>query len=81
MRWKGKSAKERMVERHADAERWQKEKAARDARRISWRPWFAWRPVHIDEGPWVWLEWVERKRYDPDSSLRCYRGIIKGTRV
>lgn len=22
-----------------------------------WR-WFAWRPVHVNEGGWCWLQWV-----------------------
>lgn len=26
-----------------------------------WKPWFAWRPIVIeDTGEWVWLEWVWR---------------------
>ncbi len=25
-----------------------------------WRSWFAWRPVRLDSGMWVWLERVER---------------------
>lgn len=27
----------------------------------AWKPWFAWRPVHIVSG-WVWLERIERRR-------------------
>jgi hypothetical protein len=27
----------------------------------TWRPWFAWHPVMIENGQWVWLETVERK--------------------
>ncbi len=32
-----------------------------------WKRWFAWYPVQLDEpatckGPWIWLEYVERRR-------------------
>ena len=29
-----------------------------------WRPWFAWRPVRLDQWPteWAWLERVEKRR-------------------
>jgi hypothetical protein len=27
-----------------------------------WRGWFAWRPVHLRNGEWVWLENVEFNR-------------------
>lgn len=25
-----------------------------------WRPWFAWRPVRLEDGTWAWRETVER---------------------
>ncbi|NJM10605.1 MAG: hypothetical protein HC889_00630 [Synechococcaceae cyanobacterium SM1_2_3] len=26
-----------------------------------WTKWWAWHPVHMDGGVWVWLEFVERR--------------------
>jgi len=25
-----------------------------------WRPWYAWRPVKVATGEWVWLRRIER---------------------
>jgi len=40
-----------------------------------WRPWFAWRPVHIADR-WIWLEWVERRnwmsRHAPEGEYRLW---------
>lgn len=27
---------------------------------LSYRPWFAWKPVRV-RGRWVWLRWVRRR--------------------
>lgn len=35
-------------------------------RRRQWTPWFAWFPVEVAQGVWVWLEVVER-RWWPDA--------------
>jgi hypothetical protein len=43
--------------------------------REKWHLWFAWRPVQINDGTWVWLERVYRKYtmyydgYDPEYIL------------
>jgi hypothetical protein len=29
----------------------------------TWRKWFAWRPVRLTDGVWVWLETVELTSY------------------
>ncbi|WPZ28996.1 hypothetical protein T8A63_15385 [Sulfitobacter sp. OXR-159] len=29
-------------------------------RMATWRRWFAWHPVQMDNGDWVWLQSVER---------------------
>lgn len=31
-----------------------------EARMATWRRWFAWHPIQMDSGEWVWLETVER---------------------
>lgn len=31
------------------------------ARRRDWHTWYAWRPVRLEEGGWVWLEHVRRQ--------------------
>jgi hypothetical protein len=28
-----------------------------------WRPWFAWCPVRLMNGQWIWLKTVERTSY------------------
>jgi hypothetical protein len=33
--------------------------------RISqWHHWFAWRPVQINDGSWVWLKFILRRSFD-----------------
>lgn len=42
-----------------------------------WKPWFAWRPVKLETGEWVWWEavfrryscdiWERSRRQDPNS--------------
>ena len=48
--------------------------------RATWKRWFAWHPVLIDNVT-VWLEIVERKR-DPDifDWVYSYRTLDKGNR-
>jgi hypothetical protein len=48
--------------------------------RASWRRWFAWHPVLIDNST-VWLEIIERKR-DPDifDWVYSYRTIDRNDR-
>lgn len=29
---------------------------------VRWRPWFAWRPVQLQDDSWAWLGWIERIR-------------------
>ena len=29
---------------------------------VRWLPWFAWRPVQLQDDSWAWLGWVERIR-------------------
>lgn len=29
-----------------------------------WRKWFAWRPVQLDTGEWVWWETIERRDFE-----------------
>jgi hypothetical protein len=38
-----------------------------------WRPWFAWRPVRLDQWPaqWAWLETVEKTRWSGESAYRA----------
>lgn len=40
-----------------------------------WKPWFAWRPIHMQGGKFAWLEWVERSwHYDSrDGVARRWR--------
>ena len=33
-----------------------------------WHSWFAWRPVRLQSGELVWLEWVERR---PEAVTGC----------
>lgn len=33
-------------------------------KQYSWHTWFAWRPVHLLDGRWAWLQTVRRRRYD-----------------
>jgi hypothetical protein len=37
-----------------------------------WRSWFAWYPVHLDDGTWAWRETVEYNR-PMDYNLPRYR--------
>lgn len=37
-----------------------------------WRLWFAWRPVRVTTGQWVWLEMVECQ-YSYTYHLNIYR--------
>lgn len=44
---------------------------AKWARLRPWHRWFAWRPVHVGDGKWVWLETVWRSlRPDRDHYIR-----------
>lgn len=56
----------------------------RRARWETWRPWFAWRPVRVDQrrdnepSDWRWLEWVELRwtvvgGWEDSSWVRRYR--------
>lgn len=29
--------------------------------KMDWTRWFAWHPIQLETGQWVWLETVERK--------------------
>ena len=41
--------------------RWNTETFAEKCKRLeTWRPWFAWRPVVIDNER-IWLEWIFRR--------------------
>jgi hypothetical protein len=31
--------------------------------KTTWHRWYAWRPVRLMNGKWVWLEYVERTSY------------------
>lgn len=39
-----------------------------------WRPWFAWRPVRLDQWPaqWAWLETVEKTRWGSGTAYRAF---------
>ena len=30
-----------------------------------WRPWFAWRPVRLEQRKWAWLRWTYCRRFTP----------------
>ena len=30
----------------------------------NWHTWYAWYPTQFDDGTWVWLEYIERRRLD-----------------
>ena len=32
---------------------------------LPYKRWFAWHPINLGCGKWVWFEWVERKLYYP----------------
>lgn len=49
---------------------------------LRWRPWYAWHPVKLRDGSWVWFGWVDRIRgwraYDVCDGYgleHCERGI------
>ena len=41
----------------------------RMVREYEWHKWFAWFPVQMPDGTWVWLEHVERRRVDRPAYL------------
>lgn len=44
--------------------RWKSESYSVEAERLSyWHPWFAWKPVRLDNTTMCWLKYVLRKRY------------------
>ena len=43
----------------------------------NWEPWFAWRPVKMIDGLWVWLQKVERTTYwNPKVPVSAHFSII-----
>ena len=40
---------------------------------ICTKEWFAWRPVRLDSGEWVWLDWVEKTT---DDRPLVYLGLL-----
>ena len=62
--------------------RWER----KPSRQTPWQLWFAWYPIQLDEpkvnkGPWIWLEWIERRRYMGATWYRDidYDGIERGS--
>lgn len=46
-------------------------------KRAEWRRWFAWHPVEIKDGHFIWLEYVERRgETDMESIQWWYREPI-----
>ena len=73
MRWKGETQDERFARFDRQSEvRWAEYKEHK-RRSLTWRRWFAWRPIHTINGPWVWLEHVDRRLMCEDLTLSEYK--------
>ena len=55
-----------IIDRRERVNRKAQQWAAREKYRKNWHPWFAWYPVDLEwgDGRWVWLQRIERKRYE-----------------
>ena len=51
---------------------WGETDEQRHARRYTWHRWFAWRPVRVNDGRWVWRETVARKRVDGINGMKWW---------
>lgn len=44
-----------------------------------WTRWFAWHPVELETGRWVWLEVIERQVFYPLSTTRWHAFYVYRT--
>ena len=42
-----------------------------------WQDWFAWRPVQLITGCWIWLEWVQRGNWTSGSGSNAVWNEVK----
>ena len=43
----------------------------------SWQRWFAWHPVQLDNGVWVWWEWVTYRCESTEGQNTHYQLLSK----
>jgi len=44
-----------------DAEKEKSKQKRLESLHNTWQPAFAWHPVKLDDGTWIWFEWYEYK--------------------